>query len=180
MTCRGSRFADGAQRNPDGQVFMKNRETDEWLTQNQRSTRNFLRKWGHYCKHDTLMKPIIPPKYNNQFIIENGNEQLLQLLEPWCDNINIDISQEKIDEYIKNEQPDTDYNLSERINQNVSNDIQIVFDGNKFSNDSYNIIQQISAILESNKIDEGEFEIDIFKIKVNRVKTYTHQLISIK
>ena len=59
--------------------------------------------------------------------------------------------------------------MSERINQNVSNDIQIVFDGNKFSNDSYNIIQQISAILESNKIDEGEFEIDIFKIKVNRV-----------
>ena len=31
MTCRGSRFADGAQRNPDGEVFMKNRETDEWL-----------------------------------------------------------------------------------------------------------------------------------------------------
>ena len=35
MTCRGSRFKDGAIRNPDGQVFMKNRETDEWLKQNQ-------------------------------------------------------------------------------------------------------------------------------------------------
>ena len=31
MTCRGSRFVDGAKRNPDGQVFMKNRESDEWL-----------------------------------------------------------------------------------------------------------------------------------------------------
>jgi glycosyltransferase involved in cell wall biosynthesis len=50
MTCRGSRFADGAKRNPDGQVFMKNRETDEWLKQNQKSTREFLRKWGHFCK----------------------------------------------------------------------------------------------------------------------------------
>ena len=39
MTCRGSRFADGAKRNPDGKVFMKNRETDEWLTQNQKATR---------------------------------------------------------------------------------------------------------------------------------------------
>ena len=29
MTCRGSRFADGAKRNPNGEVFMKNRETDE-------------------------------------------------------------------------------------------------------------------------------------------------------
>ena len=28
MTCRGSRFKDGAKRNPDGQVFMKNRESD--------------------------------------------------------------------------------------------------------------------------------------------------------
>ena len=52
MTCRGSRFKDGAKRNPDGQVFMKNRETDEWLKQNQRSTRNFIRKWGHFVKHD--------------------------------------------------------------------------------------------------------------------------------
>ena len=44
MTCRGSRFADGAKRNPTGEVFMKNRETDEWLQQNHRSTRNFIRK----------------------------------------------------------------------------------------------------------------------------------------
>ena len=41
---------------------MKNRETDEWLAQNQKSTREFLRKWGHFCKHDALMKPIVPPK----------------------------------------------------------------------------------------------------------------------
>ena len=177
MTCRGSRFADGALRNPNGEVFMKNRETDEWLTQNKRSTRNFLRKWGHMCKHDTLMKPIVPPKYNIQFIIENGTVQLLELLEPWCDNINISIPQTEIDEYIKKEQPDTKIDLKERINQNVSNDIQIVFDGNKFTQNSFNIIQQISAILESNEIERGEFELDIFSIKVNSVKTYTHQLI---
>ena len=177
MTCRGSRFADGAQRNPNGEVFMKNRETDEWLTQNQRSTRNFLRKWGHMCKHDSLMKPIVPPKYNIQFIIENGNAQLLELLEPWCDNINISIPQTEIDEYIKKEQPDTKIDLKERINQNVSNDIQIVFDGNKFTQNSFNIIQQMSAILESNEIERGEFELDIFSIKVNSTKTYTHQLI---
>jgi hypothetical protein len=179
MTCRGSRFADGAKRNPNGEVFMKNRETDEWLIQNQRSTRNFLRKWGHYCQHDSLMKPIIPPKYNTQFIIENGNEGLLELLEPWCDNINIDIPQEKIDEYIKKEQPDTDFDLSKRINQNVSNDIKISFDGNKFTQSSYDNIQRLSAILESNEIEVGEFELDILSIKIQRVKTYEHTLISV-
>jgi len=29
MTCRGSRFKDGAKRNPSGQVFMKGRESEE-------------------------------------------------------------------------------------------------------------------------------------------------------
>jgi hypothetical protein len=78
MTCRGSRFADGAKRNPDGQVFMKNRETDEWLKQNQKSTREFLRKWGHFCKHDTLMKPIVPPKYNVGIKVENCTSHLFR------------------------------------------------------------------------------------------------------
>ena len=144
MTCRGSRFADGAQRNPNGEVFMKNRETDEWLTQNVRSTRNFLRKWGHYCKHDSLMKPIIPPKYNIQFIVDNGNIKLLETLEPWCDNINMDIPQTDIDAYIKKEQVDTQFDLSRRINQNVQNDVQITFDANKLTEYSFKLITELS------------------------------------
>ena len=87
MTCRGSRFADGAKRNPDGEVFMKNRETDEWLKQNEKATREFIRKWGHFCKHDEYMKPIIPPKYDIGFIIKNPNLQLIKVLEPWCSTV---------------------------------------------------------------------------------------------
>ena len=71
MTCRGSRFKDGAKRNPDGQVFMKNRESDEWLKQNMRSTRNFIRKWGSMVVHNEYLKPIIPPKYDIGLVIEN-------------------------------------------------------------------------------------------------------------
>jgi glycosyltransferase involved in cell wall biosynthesis len=178
MTCRGSRFADGAQRNPNGEVFMKNRETDEWLTQNVRSTRNFLRKWGHYCKHDTLMKPIIPPKYNIQFIVDNGNIKLLETLEPWCDNINMDIPQKDIDTYIKKEQVDTQFDLRRRINQDVQNDVQITFDANKLTEYSFKLITELSTILESSEIEVGEFELDIFKVKVSKVKTYEHLLIN--
>ena len=87
MTCRGSRFADGAKRNPDGQVFMKNRETDEWLKQNERSTRNFIRKWGHFVKHDSMMMPIIPPKYDVGFVVKNCGLDQLRTLEPWCSDI---------------------------------------------------------------------------------------------
>ena len=112
MTCRGSRFADGAKRNPDGQVFMKGRETDEWLAQNIRSTRNFIRKWGHFVKHDALLKPIVPPLYDVGFVIKNCNEQLLELLEPWCSTIYVDTFAE---DYINKEQPDTMFDLSKRI-----------------------------------------------------------------
>ena len=179
MTCRGSRFADGAKRNPNGEVFMKNRETGEWLTQNERSTRNFLRKWGHYCKHDKLMKPIVPHKYDVQFRIFNANEKILNMLEPWCSNIYVDIPQEKIDEYIKLEQPNTQFNLNERINQEADSDIIVRFDANKLTQNSFNFIQQLSEILDFNDFSNGEYEFDIFNVKVNRVKHYDSELINL-
>ena len=173
FTSRGSRFNKHA-----GGAAGKN--SDEWLYTTNKNMRNFIRKWGTPVLHDSFMKPIIRPKYNLQFIIENGAYSLLHTLEPWCDNINISIEKSEIDKYIKEEQPNTNYNLSERINQNVSNDIEIIFDGNKFTQNSFNIIQQIPAILESNEIEPGEFEIDIFKIKVNKAKTYEQTLISVE
>ena len=157
MTCRGSRFADGAKRNPDGQVFMKNRETDEWLKQNQKSTREFLRKWGHYCKHDPLMKPIIPPKYDIGFIVENCNDQLLATLEPWCSNIYVDEGniRSMIDNYITLESPNTSFDLYERIrlfDDEKNNEILVTIDGNKFTQQDFQYIQQLSEILA----DSGE------------------------
>ena len=113
MTCRGSRFADGAKRNPDGQVFMKNRETDEWLQQNHRSTRNFIRKWGHFVKHDSLMKPIVPSKYDIGFVIKNCNMDLLYELEPWCSTIYTDVFGWK--RYVEEEQKNTLIDLKDRV-----------------------------------------------------------------
>tara|TARA_R110000737_G_scaffold2876_2_gene7990 strand:+ start:9480 stop:10688 length:1209 start_codon:yes stop_codon:yes gene_type:complete len=180
MTCRGSRFADGAKRNPNGEVFMKNRETNEWLTQNNRSTRNFLRKWGHYCKHDKLMKPIVPHKYDIQFRIFNANSVILKSLEPWCSNIHVDVSQDVIDNYIKEEQPDTDYDLTKRINvDGVDSDIIVRMDATRMTQNSFNFIQQLSEILDFNDFGIGDYEFDIFNIKVNRVKHYDSDLINL-
>ena len=177
MTCRGSRFADGAKRNPNGEVFMKNRETDEWLTQNNRSTRNFIRKWGHFCKHDTLMKPIVPPKYDIGFRVTNANEKILNMLEPWCSSISVDVPKEIIDEYIKLEQPNTQFNISDRINNIAGNDIIVKFDANQLTQYSYQLLTEFSTILESSEIELGEFELDIFKFNVNKVETYEKTLI---
>ena len=181
MTCRGSRFADGAKRNPDGQVFMKGRETDEWLTQNIRSTRNFIRKWGHFVKHDALLKPIVPPKYNVGFVIENCTEQLLELLEPWCSTIYVDTFAE---DYINKEQPNTDFNLSERIysiDAEKQNDIEVRFDGSKFNDNSFEYIQHLSEIIANDEGIEddtvGSFELDIFEIMIYNTTTYEDKLI---
>ncbi len=184
MTCRGSRFADGATRNPNGEVFMKNRETDEWLKQNQKSTREFLRKWGHFCKHDALMKPIVPPKYNIGISIDNSNTQLLGMLEPWCDKIYVD---NNFQEYIQLEQPKTSFNLKEKINvmgnlNDYTNngflptDIFIKINGNVFDNQDYSIIQQISEIIQDSG-EIGEFELGNLIITVNKLETYENNLI---
>ncbi len=179
MTCRGSRFADGAKRNPNGEVFMKNRETDEWLTQNQRSTRNFLRKWGHYCKHDSLMKPIIPSKYDIEFKISNCTPEILHALEPWCGRITTDLSKEQIQSYIEKEQPDTDFDLTKRINVDIDSDIEVSFDAKNVTQQSFTYITQLSEILDSNELEYGSFELDIFNINVNKIKTYEHKLVNL-
>ena len=152
MTCRGSRFADGAVRNPDGQVFMKNRETEEWLTQNQKATRNFIRKWGHFCKHDTLLKPIIPPKHDIGIILSKNNIDLLHTLEPWCSNIYCD---SKLREhYILTEQPNTIIDLQIRVRpyDSEKNNEILVTVGENFNEQDFNYIQQLNEIIA----DSGE------------------------
>ena len=178
MTCRGSRFKDGAKRNPNGEVFMKNRETDEWLQQNHRSTRNFIRKWGHFVKHDSLMKPIIPPKYDIGFVIKNCNYDLLYELEPWCSTIYTDYAWEG---YIRQEQKNTLLDLHTRVkpyDSEKNNDILIEFDANDFTIKHMNIISQLSEIFSVDKeLETGEHELHIFKIIINKLQTYEKNLI---
>jgi len=187
MTCRGSRFADGAKRNPDGQVFMKNRETDEWLNQNMRSTRNFIRKWGHFCKHDKFMKPIIPPKYNIGIVLRNGRLNHLETLEPWCDIIYHEKTLLGIDtpeDYVQREQQKTSYIMAQRVkcleNATPDNDIIIEVDGNNFNPTDYQYIQQFAEILANDELEVGSFELGTMKISINKLQTYEKDLIICK
>mgnify|MGYP003111568362 FL=1 len=178
MTCRGSRFADGAKRNPDGQVFMKGRETDEWLKQNHKSTRNFIRKWGHFVKHDSYLKPIVPPKYDIGFVITGCRDDVLYELEPWCSNIYVDSP--LISRYTEQEQSETDFDLSERVRtlfDNGSNDITLEFNARDFNQESFNMITSLSEILANDALEVGEFELGIFKVTINKIKTYEEDLI---
>ena len=180
MTCRGSRFKDGAKRNPDGEVFMKNRETDEWLKQNQRSTRNFIRKWGHMVKHDALMKPIVPPKYDIGFVVKNCSYEMLYELEPWCSTIYVE--PEHIAGYIGVEQDTTLFNLKDRVkydSDEVTNDIVVEFDNREFTPQQFNYIAQLSEILKDSGA-VGVMELGVFKITINNLQTYEEELIVCK
>ena len=179
MTCRGSRFADGAKRNPDGQVFMKNRETDEWLKQNEKSTREFLRKWGHLCKHDTLMKPIVPPKYDIGFILKNCTLNHLKVLEPWCSTVYTDLEEFVL--YEMEEQKRTSFNLSDRIkgyDSEKNNEILIEIDGHTFGNEDFNYIQLMPEILQDSS-EIGRFELGNLTIEVVQLNTYENNLIKL-
>ena len=176
MTCRGSRFKDGALRNPAGQVFMKGRESSEWLAQNLRSTRNFIRKWGHMVKHDDKMHPIIPSKYNVGFVVRNCNTNLLKELEPWCSVIYVDCD---YNDYIKDEQKNTAFNLQDRIkpyDNEKNNNVIVEFDAKMLNANNFQVLVNLSEMLYDSA-EIGDMEYDIYSFSIKSLKTYEDKLI---
>ena len=177
MTCRGSRF------NPT--LTTPGQNSSEWEAQNIRSTRNFIRKWGHFVKHDNFMKPIVPPKYNIAFVVRNCTLPVLEALEPWCDRIYIEDTMQVItSHYIEREQPKTSFDLTRRvlhIEYNApsdENDIIVAFDASRLTQQNFQYIQQLAEIIQESG-DIGEFEIDIFKISIYSMETYEKNLIKL-
>jgi hypothetical protein len=181
MTCRGSRFKDGAKRNPDGQVFMKNRESTEWLKQNLRSTRNFIRKWGSMVNHTRLLKPIVPPKYDIGFIVHNCTGPLLYELEPYCNHIYLK-DDSLFKDYLEKEQPDTNYDLGSKLatfEVKPFNDVLIEFDASMLNNDNFQqIFLQLPNILQESGEPDSDFILDIFKIKTKTLDNQVDTLVN--
>jgi len=176
FTSRGSRF-----NKHSGGAAGKN--SDEWIHTTTKNGRNFIRKWGHFVKHDSYMKPIIPPKYNIGIRVNNCNSELLEVLEPWCDNILIDDEMQVITtHYLDMEQKNTKFDLSKRILttpfQQLENDIIIIVDRNTFTQQDFAIIQNISEIIQDSG-EVGEFELGNLKVKINKMEEYQNNLIKL-
>ena len=172
MTCRGSR------RNTVDKAKNIYEDSPEWLAQNERSARNFIRKWGHFVKHDALMKPIVPPKYNTAIRVFNATEALLRVLEPWGDTIYVDLLQEKIDSYIQQEQPNTAYDLTKRIVDKAGADVTVRIDGKTFGAQDFQYIQMLPDILKENQAI-GKFKLGNIELTVERLIEYQDQLINL-
>jgi glycosyltransferase involved in cell wall biosynthesis len=175
FTSRGSRFNKHA-----GGAAGKN--SNEWQHTTTKNGRNFIRKWGHWIKHDNFMKPIIPPKYNIALRVHNNNSQLLPALEPWCDILYGDGEWWFYKEYIQKEQPNTLYNLEDKLKPlsfELYDDFEgivVIVDGNKFTQQDYNIIQKLSEIIQDSG-EIGEFELSNLKINIGDLTTYEKELI---
>ena len=175
MTCRGSRF------NPTLTTPGKN--SSEWEAQNMRSTRNFIRKWGHFVKHDSMMKPIVPPKYDIGIKITNCNSELLELLEPWCSTILIDDEMQVLTtHYLDKEQKNTDYNLTEKIKTTplgrLENEIIVTIDRNSFTEYDFQVLQQLPEIIQANG-SPGTYALSNMSLTINKMNEYQNSLIKL-
>lgn len=191
MTCRGSRFKDGLEIEaeiplPDGTIWYKPKDSEEYTALRAIKFREWFRKWGSNVLHDELMMPKVSPRYSIGFVAKNCNSSMLEALEPWCNRIYIeDEMQVLTSHYIDKEQPNTKFDLSKRIynigynDPILENDIILEFDIKQFTQQSYQIIQQLSEIVkESGEI--GSFELDIFKVTINSLTEYQKELVVCK
>ena len=170
LTARGGQFQHGKLTKDH------NQKSEEWQKLMNNSTREFFRKWGSVVNHDALMMPIILPKYDIGFVVENCNLHLLNTLEPWCSNIYVDCD---FGEYIMNEQLNTADNLSKKIHtidSDKNNDVVIKFDGGKLTNESFQFITQLPLVLKDSG-EIGNMKYDIFEFEIKSLKTYEKELV---
>ena len=143
-----------------------------------RSNKNFIRKWG-------FRNSIHNKRYNIAYVVDKCNYDIMASLEPWCDRLYIDDEMGVLQAmYYENEHKNTSYDFKKRIlnikinNPIGENDIIVEFDGTKLTNDSFNILTNLSDIItESGEV--GTFELDIFKITINQIESNTKSLIFI-
>jgi glycosyltransferase involved in cell wall biosynthesis len=171
LTCRGHRWTEQVGQD------------DDYFKQvSEKAGRNYLRKWGSWIKNNEWQYPIILPKYNIAFRVENCSQDLLRLLEPWCDRIYSDAEWMK---YITLEQPKTKYDLRKRchsltdIDRYDYDDIVVEIDGKRFTQQDYNFIENLSAIIQDSG-EVGMFQLGNLKISIMNIQDLVNELIICK
>jgi len=127
------------------------------------------------------MKPIVPPKYDIG-IIATGGIPILEALEPWCSTIYIKDDYDVIvPDYIAMEQPNTLYDLKEKIkpfDNEKNNEILIEVDQATFDNETFRHLQNISQIIKESG-EPGRFKLGNMVIDIIQMNEYQNTLINI-
>jgi len=140
--------------------------------------RNYIRKWGYTYKFNSDHRPLPSSKYDIGFIVKNCDQQLLEVLEPWCSTIYVDCDYKQ---YIEKEQSNTLFNLHDRTksyDNEKQNEILVSFDANQLNQNNFQLIQQLPDIIKDNG-EIGSFELDIFKVDIIQINEYQNNLIKL-
>ena len=170
LTCRGHRWTEQVGKD------------DDYFKQvSEKAGRNYLRKWGTWIENDEYQRPVITPKYNVAFRVEKCSNDLLKLLEPFCDKIYSDADWMQ---YITLEQPNTLYDLTKRCHTLTDSDrydyddIVVEINGSTFSHHDFNYIQMLSKIIQQSG-EPGMFALGSLKITIVTIKSYLEDLIEL-
>ena len=160
-----------------------------WQNDMIRSTKEFIRKWGSNVKHTELMHPVIIPKYNIAFVVDNCTLQAIEALEPWCDRLYIKGSLDAIAhlqaDYINKEAEHTSFSLIKRVLSDMhndadgENDIVVRLDGRTFDGDDFIYIQQLSEIIKESGTPNATFELGHLQITINSMEELQNNLINV-
>jgi hypothetical protein len=108
---------------------------------------------------------------------------MLKELEPWCSDIYGDWGGHTgglgVSKYIENEQKDTQFDLKKKIHlqhTEPNNDVVVSFDCKKLNADNFQIIVNLSEMLEDSG-EVGKMEYDIFTFDIKSLETYEKELI---
>ena len=175
LTCRGHKWTDDKEIGKVDDTF-ESAELD--------ARRNYIRKWNSWINNDEWGYPILYPKYNVGLIVENCTSQILEVLEPWCSSIYVDCD---IEDYIKKEQPNTDYDLTKRVFdinliEQMDNDVLIRMDVNKITNEDFVNIQRMGLILQDIEKElnvVGEYELGNLNVNIKQLRNILPELINV-
>lgn len=180
FTGRGGQFQHGQ---------VSGAKSAEWRALMNNSTREFIRKWGSNVKHTPMMRPQVPAVYEKYFYIENCNDQLLEMLEPWATVIYSDLKD--YDPYILKEQSNTSYLLAEKlktlkdfVQQDYEDDTTLIhIDGETFNTQDYNFVQMLNEIIEQATVTSngsavvGTYKLGTIKVGIQDPQDIKHTLI---
>lgn len=136
-------------------------DNPEWTKHNYKATRNFIRKWGTLDLHDEYLQPKIPKFYDVGFVIDGDMQDvgLINVLEPFCSKLFVpynDKNHEIVTQYCRNEQPNTTFDLANKIvffsDDNpleplIFNDVIVSINPKQFNNNDFRRIQSIHNII---------------------------------
>ena len=64
---------------------------EQWQEDMNKSTLEFIKKWGSNVNHTPLMKPIVSPVYKKSLVMTNFNPHIDEALNPWFNDSGDDI-----------------------------------------------------------------------------------------